>query len=214
MVDINKMLGSLNKSGISKGLLGGLAGGAVAGGLMSKKGRKMGKKALKYGGIAAVGGIAWQAYKQYQQNQSTQTGTTPSTAFQEPLQEQQFNNLIEPASDSQPIFILKTMVAAAMADGHMDGQEYNSIISKAQELGLDADEQRVIFDEIKKPMSIDEIAAQTDSPVLAMEVYTASVLAIDENAPFGKGYLQSLATRLDLPPPLVETVHREVANSV
>ena len=36
---------------------------------------------------------------------------------QEGTTEQQFNNLIDPASDSQPIFILKTMVAAAMADG-------------------------------------------------------------------------------------------------
>jgi uncharacterized membrane protein YebE (DUF533 family) len=211
MVDINKILGSLNNSGLSKGLLGGLAGGAVAGGLMSKKGRKIGKKALKYGGIAAVGGLAWQAYKQYQQSQTTTQG---QTAFDQPLQEQQFDNLVESGPDTTPLFILKTMVAAAMADGHMDGDEYNNIISKAKDAGLNADEQRVIFDEIKRPMSTDEIAAATDSPVLAMEVYTASVLAIDENAPLGKGYLESLANKLDLPPPLVETVHREVAKLV
>ena len=51
------------------------------------------------------------------------------------------------------------MVAAAMADGHMDANEYSNIIGKASELGLDADEQRVIFDEIKQPMNVDQIAA-------------------------------------------------------
>ncbi len=45
-------------------LTGGIAGG-LAGGLMSKGGKKTGKKALKMGALAAVGGIAWKAYKSY-----------------------------------------------------------------------------------------------------------------------------------------------------
>lgn len=227
-MDINKMLGSLNNSGISKGLLGGLAGGAVAGGLMSKKGRKMGKKALKIGGIAAVGGLAWKAYQNYQNNQqatpqaapaaanaysqtATATQTAPVQQLSHDYTEPQFQNLTDSDSNQDSIFILKVMVAAAMADGHMDGNEYNNIIGKATELGLDADEQRVIFDEVKAPMNIDQIAAQTGTPILAMEVYTASVLAIDENAPLSQGYLNSLAAKLDLPQPLVDSVHQQVA---
>ena len=193
MVDFNKMLNSLNNSGISKGLLGGLAGGAVAGGLMSKKGRKTAKKALKYGGIAAVGGLAWQAYKKYQAQGTTQQQPNQATSssvaqsdspllYQDQLQEQQFDNLSNDESN-QSLFVVKAMVAAAMADGHLDGNEYQNIINKASELGLDADEQRIIFDEIKQPMPIDLIVAQTSSPVIGVEVYTASVLAIDESRP-------------------------------
>ena len=227
MVDFNKMLGSLNKSGISKGLLGGLAGGAVAGGLMTKGGRKTAKKALKYGGIAAVGGLAWQAYKNYQSNQgqaNPQTQSSPAGAqqhipvppaagalyYQQQLEEQQFDNLSND-DNSQSLFVVKTMVAAAMADGHLDGGEYQRIIDKAAELGLDADEQRIIFDEIKQPMSIDLIVAQTSSPVLGVEVYTASVLAIDESRPESETYLRELATKLNLPQPLVNSVHQELA---
>lgn len=33
--------------------------------LISKKGRKVGKSALKVGALAAVGGLAWKAYQQY-----------------------------------------------------------------------------------------------------------------------------------------------------
>lgn len=231
MVDFNKMLGSLNNSGISKGLLGGLAGGAVAGGLMTKGGRKTAKKALKYGGIAAVGGLAWQAYKNYQSNQSqnqsqgtgqsqaqptnTQHIPVPPAAgalyYQQQLQEQQFDNLTND-DNNQSLFVVKTMVAAAMADGHLDGGEYKRIIDKAAELGLDADEQRIIFDEIKQPMSIDLIVAQTNSPVLGVEVYTASVLAIDESRPESEAYLRELAQKLNLPQPLVSSVHQELAS--
>lgn len=225
MVDFNKMLGSLNKSGISKGLLGGLAGGAVAGGLMTKGGRKTAKKALKYGGIAAVGGLAWQAYKNYQANQNTSTATQQAPAqtnqnipvppaaaaiqYQQQLDEQQFDNLTND-DNSESLFVVKTMVAAAMADGHLDGGEYQRIIDKAAELGLDADEQRIIFDEIKQPMNIDLIVAQTSSPVLAVEVYTASVLAIDESQPKSEAYLSELAHKLNIPQPLVSSVHREL----
>ena len=231
MVDFNKMLGSLNKSGISKGLLGGLAGGAVAGGLMTKGGRKTAKKALKYGGIAAVGGLAWQAYKNYQSNQdqaqaqtAPQTQTSPAGTqqpipvppaagalyYQQQLEEQQFDNLSND-DNNQSLFVVKTMVAAAMADGHLDGGEYQRIIDKAAELGLDADEQRIIFDEIKQPMTIDLIVAQTSSPVLGVEVYTASVLAIDESRPESESYLRELAEKLNLPQPLVSSVHQELA---
>ncbi|NNJ72172.1 MAG: tellurite resistance TerB family protein [Enterobacterales bacterium] len=224
-MDLNKMLGSLNNSGISKGLLGGLAGGAVAGGLMSKKGRKVGKKALKYGGMAAVGGLAWSAYKNYQSKQqtapesaqaapvATATAASAASAYQltQEYSEPEFQNLTESDSNQDSLFILKVMVAAAMADGHMDGNEYKNIIGKATELGLDADEQRVIFDEVKQPMTVAQIAAQTSSPILAMEVYTASVLAIDEHSPLSQGYLNNLATTLDLPQPLVDSVHQQVA---
>ncbi len=224
MVDFNKMLNSLNNSGISKGLLGGLAGGAVAGGLMSKGGRKTAKKVLKYGGIAAVGGIAWQAYKNYQTKQAqTPSGETTQTSTQQApisaaagaltyqqMQEQQFDNLSND-ENSQSLFIVKTMVAAAMADGHLDGGEYQRIIDKAAELGLDADEQRIIFDEIKQPMSIDLIVAQTQSPVVGVEVYTASVLAIDESRPESELYLRELASKLNIPEPLVQSVHQQLA---
>ena len=219
MVDFNKMLGSLNKSGISKGLLGGLAGGVVAGGLMTKGGRKTAKKALKYGGIAAVGGLAWQAYKNYQANQDTSAQTNqnipvpPAAAalqYQQQLNEQQFDNLTN-NDNSQSLFVVKTMVAAAMADGHLDGGEYQRIIDKAAELGLDADEQRIIFDEIKQPMMIDLIVAQTSTPVLAVEVYTASVLAIDESQPKSEAYLSELDNKLNIPQPSVSSVHRELA---
>ena len=55
MADMNKLLIQLLGSGAAGGFAGGLAGGLAGNLLTSKSGRKMGKMALKMGGIAAVG---------------------------------------------------------------------------------------------------------------------------------------------------------------
>lgn len=222
MVDINKIMSGLGSSG----LLGGLAGGAVAGGLMSKKGRKTAKTLLQVGGVAAVGTLAWKAYQDYQSNNSpasdasAEQGTTygqntsPNHQVNEvasnalPLQQTHFENLSNSNHDS--LFVVKSMVAAAMSDGHIDGNEYQNIIQKTDDLGLSNEEKTLVFNEIKQPMSIEQLTAQVSSPQVALEVYTASLLAIDETRAEAQQYLSQLASGLQLPPPLVDSIHAQV----
>ena len=52
MTDINQILGKLLGSNLAGGFAGGLAGGLASNVLTSKSGRKMGKNALKMGGVA------------------------------------------------------------------------------------------------------------------------------------------------------------------
>ncbi|NVJ60716.1 MAG: tellurite resistance TerB family protein [Gammaproteobacteria bacterium] len=206
-MDVNKLLKGLTSSSTAKGLLGGLAGGAVSGALMSKKGRKNAKSLLKLGGIAAVGTLAWKAYQQYQAKQ--QNG-----AVSEGFGEQQFHNLetgVDP-NQIQALFILKSMVAAAMSDGHIDAKEYQNILERADDAGLSAEDKNLVFAEIQQPMSIAQLSQRANSPELAMEVYTASLLVIDETQPQAKAYLTELAQALKLPAPLVEAVHQQVQN--
>ena len=73
MTDMNKLLGQLLGSGAAGGFAGGLAGGLTSSLLTSKSGRKIGTKALKMGGIAAVGALAYAAYQRY----STGKGIAP-----------------------------------------------------------------------------------------------------------------------------------------
>jgi uncharacterized membrane protein YebE (DUF533 family) len=65
MTDINQILGKLLGSNLAGGFAGGLAGGLASNVLTSKSGRKMGKNALKMGGVAAVGALAYAAYQRY-----------------------------------------------------------------------------------------------------------------------------------------------------
>ncbi len=68
MVDMNKLLGQFLGNTASE-FAGGMAGGLASSLLTSKSGRKLGKSALKLGGIAAVGALAYTAYQRYNSNQ-------------------------------------------------------------------------------------------------------------------------------------------------
>ena len=71
----NQLSGGKGSSGIDvKSLLGGGALGLMLG---SKRGRKMGGKALKYGALAGVGVLAWKAYQNYQSTNQGQAQPAP-----------------------------------------------------------------------------------------------------------------------------------------
>ena len=70
-IDANKILGQLLSNGAATGIAGALAGGMLA----SKRGRKLGKKAVELGGLAAIAGVAWMAWNRYR------GGSTPAGDF-------------------------------------------------------------------------------------------------------------------------------------
>ena len=223
-MDLNKIMGALSSSGVAGGLAGGVAGGALTNALMSKKGKKHAKNLLAAGGLAAVGGLAWKAYKNYQNSQTgsapepakpapalrQQTPATPSAAGWTRLEEQDFEISESATEGSTGLLLVRAMITASMADGHMDGEERTAILAKMESLGLDADEKALIVDEILHPRSVDDIVRAVVSQESAIEVYAASVLAIDESRPEAAAYLDDLAGRLSLPPLLIEALSRRV----
>ena len=70
-------------------------------------GKKVGKNALKIGGVAALGALAYKVYNDYQGKQST---SSPQETF----------NSNDTIHDE---LIIKAMIAAAKADGHVDNEE-------------------------------------------------------------------------------------------
>lgn len=222
-MDLNKIMGALGSSGVAGGLAGGVAGGALTSALMSKKGKKHAKNLLAAGGLAAVGGLAWKAYKNYQNNQSAGTTeqapsaqtlghgeSSPAPATWPQLEEQDFDISDACTEGSTGLLLIRAMITAAMADGHMDGEERSAILSKMDSLGLDADEKALVVDELLHPKSVDDIVRAVVSQESAIEVYAASVLAIDERRPEAAAYLDNLAQRLSLPPLLIEALHSRV----
>ena len=71
VIDANKLMDQLMKSGVGGGLAGGLLSGALAGAVMGGKGNKLGKTAVKLGGTAVVAGLAYKAWQQYQAQRAT-----------------------------------------------------------------------------------------------------------------------------------------------
>ena len=212
MVDMNKLLGQLLGSGAASGFAGGLAGGLASSMLTGKKGRKLGKKALKIGGVAAVGALAYTAYQRYNNKdpQSTLPATAteviaapPGTAFMPEESD-------DAANEALGLILVRAMIAVARADGRLDAQESQSIFQKIQSLDLDSESQALLVEEMGHPIDMDAIVNSATSPEIAAEIYTASLLAVDVDTPAEEGYLAMLAARLRLPSELVLELERQV----
>ncbi|WGF88263.1 tellurite resistance TerB family protein [Marinivivus vitaminiproducens] len=189
---------------------GGLGGGALAGTLAtvllgSKKGRKLGGSALKIGGLAVVGALAYTAYRNWQ------TGTPAAPEQTGPVlpppRETPFHPGTEAEQQSLGRTLLHAMIAAAKADGHVDAQEQAAIFAEMDKLDLDADDKAFVMDELRAPLDVDAVAQAARTQEEAIEIYTASLLAIDVDNPAERGYLGLLAARLKLDDELVRHLH-------
>jgi uncharacterized membrane protein YebE (DUF533 family) len=194
------------KGGSSSGLLKGAALGGLASMILgSKAGRKMGGSALKIGGMAALGGLAYNAWRNYQAQQQGTSIKGPATA-----EGTEFLPEESAAREELGLTLLGAMIAAAKADGHIDGAEEARIFAKVDESDLDAEEKGLLMDLLRKPPTIEELSAKANSPERAVEIYAASMLAIDPDQEAEKEYLNRLASRLGIVPALRQSVEAEV----
>lgn len=214
-MNFDKVMSNLAGSGV----LGGLAGGAVSGALISsKKARKTAGTALKIGGLAALGGMAWKAYQGYNAQQNNRTATAPPAQGEAPadpvwtgLNEKSFDIAGEDAAQgSRQLLLIQAMIAAACADGHLDNVEREKIMARVSEAALDPDEKALVFDALQQPLSLSELSQRVDCPELATEVYMASLLAVDSSRIEAQLYLDALTFRLGLPRELVAQLHQQL----
>ena len=197
--------GLLSGSGGLGSLLSGAGGGALAAGAMglllgNKSARKIGGKAITYGGLAALGVLAYKAYGNWQANQGKAPQTEPQTIDRVAPQQ------VEQHSQA----ILKALVAAAKADGHIDDRERQLIDGEFSKLDSDPALQQWLKTEIDKPLDPVEVASAASTPEIAAEMYIASLLLVDEESFMEKAYLQELAKQLKLDPGLKAELESQV----
>ena len=203
----NKAGGTQNKAagGGLGSLLSGAGGGALAAGAMglllgNKKARKVGGKVAVYGGLAALGVIAYKAYGNWQAQQGTAPQTEPQTLDRLPPAQ------VEQHSQA----ILKALVAAAKADGHVDARERELIEGEFRKLDNDQELQQWLHAELNKPLDPADVARAASTPEMAAEMYIASVMLVDEENFMEKSYLDELARQLKLEPGLKAELERQV----
>ncbi len=151
--------------------------------------------ALKLGSLGAIGGLAYKTYQDWQAKDKT-GGLSFDPA-------QTVDALSGPQLEKRGLTLLKAMIAAAKADGHIDIKEQAAIDGYLQKLELDSPTLTMLKAEIGKPLSAEDVAAGADSPAAAAEIYLTSLLAIDLNNDRERAYMDELARALKLPPELV-----------
>jgi len=184
-----------------KSLLGGGALGLMLG---SKRGRKMGSKALKYGALAGVGALAWKAYQDYQAN--SQGGSTqPGAQEGRPIEQ-----LSGQAQERRGLEILQAMIMAARADGHIDARERARLTAEIEKLGPDDELHAWIEQQFDAPLDASLLAASADSPQASREIYLVSAIMVDEQNPMERAWLDQLAAALGLEQALARELEGQI----
>ncbi len=189
-----------------------LATGAIAAVLLgTKTGRSLGGNALKLGGLAAIAGLGYQAYKNYQAGKAPQEAASAGPELLPPPADSPFSPEAPAASDDFALALVRAMIAASKADGHIDTEERRHIMDKIHLSGLGAEAETFIEAELSAPTDIDSLVAAAKTEEQKVELYTASRLAIEPDNRAERGYLDLLAGRLGLADALVDHIEATVS---
>jgi uncharacterized membrane protein YebE (DUF533 family) len=179
--DIGSLIpgGTLGKLGLLALLLGTTTGGGSRSPL------------LRAGGLAVLGTIAYKAYQNWQASQRGGQGTAspPATA----------TTATQDASGTAKLNLVRAMIAAAKADGHLDGDQLRRIREALAAHELDNEAKTFLLDALSAPSDAGSIARLALNQQQACEIYVASRLVIGDDTPEERRYMEELAAALKLP---------------
>ncbi len=114
-------------------------------------------------------------------------------------------------SDEEAWVLLQAMIASAGADGEIDADERQKIMSQAEAADLRPSEMRALEAEMDAPKSAAALAALSTGEAHGQLIYRMALSAIVVDTPEEQQFLETLAEALDLRPSIVRQIHAEVA---
>ena len=176
-----------SREALRKGAGASAAAGALALLLTSRSGRKV----ATIGGLAGLGALAWKAYKM-------NGGEMPKSA------QELIGVLKGDKAEARAEILIRAMIAAAKADGEINKSEM-ALIKAHRSTSADA-----LKVAINQPADPRDIAALSDSPQTAREIYAVSCRIADGLSPKERDYLDHLAMALDLDPEIAAQLETDV----
>ncbi|MFC3606458.1 tellurite resistance TerB family protein [Stutzerimonas tarimensis] len=200
---LGQMLGNGPGGALGQALRGGgkgaLATGAM-GMLLGRRAGRLGGKASRLGSLAMLGMVTYKAYQGWQAQQAERDPVvTPRTIDRVPPDQ----------AESHGRAILKAVVAASKADGHVDERERTMIESELDRLAGDSQLSQWLQHELSRPLDPVEVASAATTPETAAEMYVATLLIVDEQQDSERAYLEELARALRLDPDLRQRLEAE-----
>ena len=170
--------------------------GALLGTLMGGS-RSTTANALGGGMMGLLGMMAYKAL-----TNSNARASAPAQAqvpaYTQPTPQQQ-------ATDAEIILI--AMIDAAKADGQVDADELNKIMSNLKSSGAGQEGVNYVIQKLQGPMETAKIvAAVKGRPELAAQVYSASLMAIEVDTDAEKKYLDKLAKAMGLNSNVIQNI--------
>lgn len=197
------MLGGDGRAGGNP--LGDLLGGALGGVLSGALGGRGGASASRgqgNAGMAILATIAMAALKNWTDGKRAQAAFADKDSG---FSAQELAAVSAPETEQ---LILRAMVSAAKADGQVSEDEIQRIIGKIDDDGVSADEKRFLIEALRQPLDMAGLIADVPNPVVAAEVYAASLLAIELDTPAEAAYLRQLGNGLGLDAATISRLHQ------
>jgi uncharacterized membrane protein YebE (DUF533 family) len=116
-----------------------------------------------------------------------------------------------PAASDHALALMRAMIAAAKADGQITDAERERLLDRIGCAEFDPDVMDWLTREFRAPLDLDAVAAGAEgSRRRAVELYIASVEAVDLDAPEEFAWLKALAARLGLEAGIVAAIHQKL----
>lgn len=168
------------------------AGGLLLLGMLgSKGGRRLMGDIAQTGAVAALGALAYKTWMERQGrkvDEKTIVRDAQASGFP-----------IDPSADPEfALAVVRTMLAAAYADGVIDAHEQRIIDGAKSKAQITEDERRMLAGEIPEAETLRLIAGAAKTPHHASELYAAAVISAGELNDRESAFLAKLADSLGL----------------
>ncbi|WGF89296.1 DUF533 domain-containing protein [Marinivivus vitaminiproducens] len=217
MLNASRLLGALLEGGLSRsshrrlsrgygagdGSLGGLANAALS---------MIGGSAFRRGGVAMIASIAASALERRSPPSDSYTPPPPPPAARTGAQtpEVGVEAGADAADEAAAHVVVRAMITAAKADGAVDDEELQALLGRIEEAGANEDDRAFLLAQMQAPLDVESLVREVQDHSAAIEVYTASLLAIEIDTPTERDYLRDLAHRLELSAETVRVLHEQV----
>lgn len=206
--------GGMRGSGTGRdtlGTLGHVLGGAIGGGRGGRSSAGFGSKSL----MGVLGGLAVAAISKYARNKMSGGDAPPAQRglAQGDLSDIDPDEAIastgydEQEANSRAEILIRAMINAAKADGHVDEQEQQNILQRAD--GLGHEESAFLRRELSAPLDVQEFIRSVPRG-MEQEVYAMSLMGIELDERAEARYLRQLAQGLGLNADVCNDIHREL----
>lgn len=196
--NIGETLGSLmdtakeQASGLTKAAPGGVGGLVGAGALGALLGSFMSKGALQNAALVGAGAVAWNFYQKWSQSQKEGQPAEPAPV-QQPVA------AVAPAElDPTARLLLRAMVFAARADGHIDATEQDRISKVVAQMAPGQDTNALLGQLLNAPIDPAALAAEIRSAEQGEDLYRLSCMIVDIDHFMERSYLDALAAALKI----------------
>ncbi|MGQ3674094.1 tellurite resistance TerB family protein [Xanthobacter sp. TB0139] len=177
---------------------GNTSGGKAAGG----------NDLVKYGGLAVIGMLAFNAFRKWQAQQGG--GASRLMGDVEPSDTTFAPEKMPGGPEAFSAVLLSAMTAAAQADGEIDADELKHITQGLAKVGASTDDREALMRYLTTPVNPQTLIDAATTPQAAMEIYAVSAMSIRVDSVAEQQYLAGLAQALNIDAGLKAQIDRDL----